>query len=171
MNVPETFFSVHEQLMLFLLSCICGGVVGVFYDIFRTLRIIFPHNTLLVVIEDIIFMCGYAFFISVFSVTAARGEMRVYYIFGNIIGFVVYILTLGAVVTAVMKKLFMLVGGLFSIILCPFKRIYAFLCKKTVLKFVGSSKNSVNYFKNIKKHLINYIGLLYNKNESKKERT
>ena len=48
MNVPETFFTVSEELVLFGLSCLAGAVIGVFYDIFRVIRIIFPHNDILI---------------------------------------------------------------------------------------------------------------------------
>ena len=58
MNVPETFFTVSEELVLFGLSCLAGAVIGVFYDIFRVIRIIFPHNDVLILIEDIIFLVG-----------------------------------------------------------------------------------------------------------------
>ncbi len=54
MRVPETFFSVSEELVLFGISCLAGAVIGVFYDVFRVIRIIFPHNAVLVTIEDII---------------------------------------------------------------------------------------------------------------------
>ena len=48
MNVPETFFTVHEELILFGLSCLFGAALGVCYDVFRSLRLIVPHNFVLV---------------------------------------------------------------------------------------------------------------------------
>ena len=76
MNVPDTFFSLHEELVLFFLSVIFGAVIGVAYDVLRVFRLVFPHNTLLTAIEDLVFLslCGLAF--AVFSFTAARGVFR-----------------------------------------------------------------------------------------------
>ena len=60
MNVPDTFFSLHEELVLFFLSVIFGAVIGVAYDVLRVFRLVFPHNTLLTAIEDLVFLslCG-----------------------------------------------------------------------------------------------------------------
>jgi hypothetical protein len=37
MIIPETYFTVHEELMLLLYSVIYGAAAGVLYDLFRTL--------------------------------------------------------------------------------------------------------------------------------------
>ena len=74
MNVPETFFTVHEELILFGLSCLFGAALGVCYDVFRALRLIVPHNFVLVMAEDIVFFIGYCIFLSAFTAAAARGE-------------------------------------------------------------------------------------------------
>ena len=53
MNIPETFFSVNDELVLFGMSCIMGAVFGVLYDVFRINRIVFAHTGFLTAIEDI----------------------------------------------------------------------------------------------------------------------
>ncbi len=166
MSVPETFFSVNEQLILFGLSCLFGGLIGVFYDVFRTARLILPHNSTLVALEDIIFLCGYAVFLTAFVSAAARGEFRFYYVIGNAIGFTLYLSTVGSAVILTIRKLLSLVKAILSFIICPFKKLYVFLCKKYTLKFVGSSKVFVKSIKNAEKLLLKRGNLLYNNKES-----
>jgi hypothetical protein len=98
MNVPETFFTVSEQLKLFLLSCLLGVPIGVFYDIFRISRITFKHSKLLVATQDIFVLLVYGAFCCVFTAYCARGEFRFFYVLGNALGFIVYYLTIGAMI-------------------------------------------------------------------------
>ena len=135
MNVPETFFSVSEELVLFGISCLAGAVIGIFYDIFRVIRIIFPHNSILVIIEDIIFLLCYGIFTVSFSSAAVRGEMRGYYILGNLTGFVIYFFTVGNVITEAIRKLFLLISRFLSFIMRPFRAAFAVICKKLSVEF------------------------------------
>ncbi|MBR6385774.1 MAG: spore cortex biosynthesis protein YabQ [Ruminococcus sp.] len=166
MNVPETFFTVSEELVLFGLSCLAGAVIGVFYDIFRVIRIIFPHNDILILIEDIIFLVGYVIFFMAFSSVSVRGEMRGYYILGNIIGFVIYFFTVGSAVTGAVRKLFLLLKKIFIFIASPFRAVFAFICKKLSVKFVGNSKIFAKCFKKSNLLLLKPYCLLYNKMEN-----
>lgn len=167
MNVPETFFSVNEQLVLFGLSCLLGGALGVFFDVFRALRVVLPHNAVLVAAEDFAFLCGYAVVLSAFVSAAARGELRFYYVIGNLLGFVLYIATVGSAVILTIRKLFSLIKAVLSFIIRPVKTLYVFLCKKYGLKFVGTSKVFVKSIKKIEILLLNNSKLLYNKKENK----
>lgn len=167
MNIPETFFSVNEELRLFGLSCLFGAAFGVIYDIFRTARLLLPHNGLLVAAEDIVFLMMYAVFLTSFAAAAARGELRFYYIIGNAAGFILYILTLGSIVIRTMEKVFSALKTIFRVVTCPFRRFFALLCKKAAAKFVGTSKNIVHIFKKIKMLLLKPVVLLYNKKVNK----
>lgn len=101
----ESFFTVSEQLQLFSLSCLLGIPVGLFYDIFRIIRIILPHNSLATALEDVLFFAVYAIFIMSFTFAAARAEFRMYFIFGNIIGFLFYYFTAGKIITGISLRL------------------------------------------------------------------
>lgn len=166
MNVPETFFSVKEEVFLFLFSCIAGVFIGVFYDIFRTVRIIIPHNAFFVFIEDIIFLAVYAVFLTSFASAQARGELRFYFIIGNAIGFIVYFFTVGTFIIRTFRKFFGFLGIIFS----PLKALYVILCKKVRGKFVENSKLFQNHKKKINFDLQSSSRLLYNIKENKKRK-
>ena len=170
MNVPETFFSVHEELILFGMSCIAGVVIGVLYDVLRALRVIFPHGTLLTALEDVLFLIGYAVFLPSFASAASRGELRFYYVIGNAAGFMLYYFTVGSIVIRIFKKLFKGVGKVLGRIFAPAKRLGILMCKKAKVKFVGSSKVLV---KSIKKSILllpKRLSMLYNESENKKRK-
>lgn len=170
MSVPETFFSVGEELRLFGMSCAFGAAFGLLFEIFRTARTLFPHNLPLIAAEDIVFLLIYAVFLPAFASAAARGELRMYFAIGNILGFVLYIVTLGSTVSAAMKKLFFAVKKLLTIIFYPFRQCYVFFRRKAEPKFVGCSKITVSYFKKIRILLQNPSSLMYNKRANNKRK-
>lgn len=147
MNVPETFFSVGEELRLFLLSCLTGTIFGVYYDVFRTLRLAVQHNKFFVLLEDILFLATYAVYLLSFASAEARGELRGYYIIGGAIGFTLYYFTVGKTVIRLMQKLTGVVKSVFAVAVKPFIAVK--------VKFVGYSKNIVKSDKNVRSHLKN----------------
>ena len=167
MIIPETYFSVSEELRLFGLSCLFGAALGTVWDVFRTARLLLPHNGLLVALEDIAFLLFYGIFLSAFAVSAAHGEMRLYYVLGNAAGFLLYLVTLGSIVSAAMKKMLLALKTVFCVITAPFRRAFVLLGKKVCVKFVGTSKVIVQKIKKSGILLRKSSGLMYNKKENK----
>ena len=170
MNVPETFFSVHEELVLFGFSCIAGAVIGVCYDVLRALRLVFPHGIWLTAAEDAVFLGLYAVFLTAFASAAARGELRFYYIIGNAAGFGLYFFTVGSIVIRTFQKLISAAGAVLRWISVPIRLVCVLICKKAKVKFVGSSKCLVKFIKKLKLLLQCRVHLLYNKTENKKRK-
>ena len=170
MTVPETYFTVSEELRLFGLSCLLGAVVGAAYDVLRVIRMTLPHNSFLVAAEDIGFLGLYAVALTAFSNAAARGEMRLYFAVGSVLGFTLYFFTIGRTITATLRKLFSVVGAVFKLILRPVRAVFALLCKKAKFKFVGNLQIIVKPLKKIKIVLLNRRLLLYNKMANKKRK-
>lgn len=166
MKVPETFFSINEEIYLFGLSCLFGIIIGVCYDVFRTARILFPHNTALVVIEDVIFMALYAVFLSSFATVCARGELRFYFVAGNAIGFTLYFFTLGSIITGALKKIYSALSNFLAALFRPARSLYV-KWQEFIHNFVTNSKNSVKRNKKKSFLLLNATHLLYNKKENK----
>lgn len=119
----ESFFTISQQAQLFLISCAFGIPLGILFDIFRVIRTILPHNTLLVAIEDILYMIIYAVFMTAFTIVCARGEYRFFYTAGNILGFSVYFFTAGNVIVGVIRRISGWFRKLFHVILSPFEKI------------------------------------------------
>lgn len=135
MIVPETFFSTSEELRLFFLSCAAGAIFGIYYDIFRTLRLTIPHHSFFVFAEDVIFLATYGIFLSSFASAEARGELRGYYVLGGIIGFTLYFFTVGKFVMSFMRKIMSILKGFLNILLKPTLKIWS--------KVVEITKNAV----------------------------
>lgn len=168
MNVPETFFTVSEELRLFLLSLAAGAVVGLCWDLLRAVRRLLPKSSLLTGALDLLFLCGYGVFLPVFSAVAARGQIRGYFVLGNIIGAVLYLLTVSRPVNSALRLLTGALRQIFMLIMKPFVSGYVLLCKKVKPKFVGISKVIVNSIKKISLLLHRRPKLLYNKMANKK---
>ncbi len=163
MNVPETFFSVPEELRLLMLSIAAGVPLGMCRDTVRALRLILPHNKLLTAAEDVLLLAGYALFLSFFASCAARGHMRLYYLVGNALGFTIYSLTLGRAMMSALE-------AVLRLILKPFSLAFVLLTKKIIPFFVYSNNLLVIYIKKAFFLLRKYAKVVYNKTENIKRR-
>ncbi|MCC8042071.1 MAG: spore cortex biosynthesis protein YabQ [Oscillospiraceae bacterium] len=104
----ETFFTLREQAELFLLSVALGVALGVLFDFFRALRIVFPPLGAMIptAICDILYfvICGLALY--ALALTKARGSVENFTIPGAVFGAVLYIAVAGNAIIGVMRKLF-----------------------------------------------------------------
>lgn len=74
-EIPDTYFTVQEQTTLFLFACLLGLPMGLLFDLFRMLRVLFRHAMVVVAIEDILFCCTCAVTLAAFTSVACRGEV------------------------------------------------------------------------------------------------
>lgn len=121
--------SIAEQTRLFLLSCGMGFLLGVVYEFFRLLRIMFSVRKRFVFIFDIAYCLLATFLGFVFILTANRGNVRWYIIFGIAAGWIIYYFALGGVavrfsrfITGIIKKI---LTFSVKIVLSPFKAIWS----------------------------------------------
>ena len=165
----DTFFSISQQTALFLLSVVLGAGLGVVYDCFRVFRIVFPpaSKKAAVAVEDIIFWLIYGFCVFCYSAVLARGQVRFFIVAGSLIGFVLYIVTIGNAVTGVIRRIVTAVckvlRKVYSTIIEPFVKILRIICQKACSVFVRSHKNTEKNERTSKKLLKNTLGLVYNK--------
>lgn len=156
LNIPETYFSVCEELRLFALSCLLGAGLGVWYDFFRLVRILIPHNTVLTAAEDLLFLAGCTAAFCCFTSGAVRSELHWWYALGTVLGMVLYLLTLGSLVTGMLRR-----------VILPVKKAFVLIGQAAVCRFVRCSKVTVRYFKKYIILLMKVPVMLYNNKESK----
>lgn len=172
--VLETFFSVSEETRLFLFSCIMGVPVGIVFDVFRVLRVIFPQNKLSVALEDIAFLLVYAVMLMTFAMLFARGEVRFYFVIGNFLGFVLYFFTVGNLLVGIIRKFAEMVKNVFSCIFRGLIKILKFvfcpISQKVRKDFVNNCKKYKQINNNVKIPLIDGYDMVYNENNIKSNR-
>ena len=169
--------SVSEQARLFLLACAAGFVIGFVYDIFRIVRITFPHPSFLIQIEDILYWALASVGMFIFLQYATAGEVRAYSIFGAALGALVYFLTLSVVImtisSAIINFVKRLLVAIFTILLVPLRFAVQILMlpygwlrallrpiKKTLGKLL---QNSLAYVKIRKQRLARDVSIILRK--------
>lgn len=102
----EAFFTVSEQLLLFLGSVLLGAGLGVIFDIFRIIRIIFPPagRDAPTAAADMLYMLIFGLGVFLFSAVFGRGEVRFFYAAGAGLGALLYLLTIGSVITGIVRS-------------------------------------------------------------------
>lgn len=147
-----------------------GAALGVVYDCFRVLRIIFPPAAKrgAVIAEDIIFWLIYGFCIFCYAAVLARGQIRFFILFGSLIGFVLYIVTIGNIITGIIRKVFeaiyRILHKVYSSLIGPFVEIKEKICQKFAPVFVRSYKNKKRIKRSVKNLLKSAAALVYNRN-------
>lgn len=121
----------------FLYSCILGIILGIYYDIFKIFRIATPFTQKQLFFCDLFFMSTSAISTFIFLLALNSGRIRVHLLAGELIGFIVYRLTLSRLIILFAKYIIntvkrvlrsikrKLVLPLFSSILKVFKFIYS----------------------------------------------
>ncbi len=81
---------LNIQVIIFLWSLVLGSILGLLYDIFKSVRFAFKSNKKHLFIQDIIYclLCGFLTFL--FSLAINRGNLRFYIIMGEFLGFFIY---------------------------------------------------------------------------------
>lgn len=125
-------FFISDQVHIFLMSILCGVIMGIINEPFRFLRYMGVSNKTSVFIQDLTFMTLIAFISFFFALCYNKGELRFFILLGELIGFLVFRYTIG-----------LITGKLFYLLRFCIKKIANF-CKtlnnmiSTILaKFLG----------------------------------
>lgn len=88
-------FTLTDQLLCFVFSLLCGGALGLFYEILRLLRVAFHSRKIFVFFCDVLFMVVFAFVSVLFSICYSRGNTRYFIVAGEVLGILIVRFTLG----------------------------------------------------------------------------
>ena len=140
-NIPDTFWTIQEELSLFGGACLLGIPAGILFDLNRLFRRMIPHrHRLTVAIEDILWMLSVAVLLLCYASGFAKGVFRFYYAVGCLLGWIIYECTLGQPTVTL----------LYRILVKPFTGIVR-ICAKGWDRFVQNTKkysNEKNFIQN-----------------------
>ncbi len=119
------------QLYLIFLFCGLGYLLGLYYDIFRIVRLIMQSGKWTVFIEDIIFCLTSTLLFFLYSLSLTGGHIRWHLTFGAAVGFWAYRVTMSKLVVWFAQKLYALILRLWSLIVAvitfPFTLLFRLL--------------------------------------------
>lgn len=147
-----------EQLKIFAISLMVGFAMGVVYEFFRLIRLISPKNRILCFVCDVLFMSLASLISFVLTVVINLGIVRWYILFGEAVGFFVYMRTVGRVSGAVFRLIRKATVKILWIIFTPFRVLW-----RLVVRIF--SKLAKKFKKIVKTLLKNRKRILYNEQE------
>ena len=159
-------FEQSEQLNLFLLSLGAGFVLGVVYDILRTIRLTISKGKTIIFIFDILYFLIFSLATFLFFLAVNKGEFRSYMIFGEILGFLFYYVSFGIAAKSFtdvfVKAIHTVFSFTFKVVTAPFRAIFRVFSKIKVKFSHIFKKLNKKYEKNRKKHLQKLRLYVYN---------
>lgn len=178
MTDTPLLLSLSAECQYFLRACLLGAALGVFFDFFRILRRSFGGGTVVVALQDLFYwlIAGYATFS--FLLRYCDGRLRWFVFCGELLGWVLFRLTLGGLfvmlgsgalnliirlVKAMIKLVIWIIRLLLKVLAAPF----VFLYRVFGIRIKTAAVNRVNYVKKVcrnrKFRLKKRVELLYNR--------
>ena len=121
--------SFAQQSTAFLYSIPLGAVLGIIYGALALLRHGFKMKKGAVIALDILYMLCCSFCVFFFSLGFLDGYIRIYVIFGCLIGFFIYRLTIGRILKRILEPIFLITIKIIAAILTKIKIIAKKLLK------------------------------------------
>lgn len=114
--------SLAGQTSAFLYSCALGAALCALYDVFRAIRLFFLPGRILTAFLDVLYFFLAAVFTFAFFMAVSQGEVRAYLYFGEMIGWLLYYETVGALLLRLQSRIFRLLRRIARKIAVPFHR-------------------------------------------------
>lgn len=119
----ETQITVQTELHRLLFAGMLGLCCGVFFDLLRLLRALFPHGNAAVFIEDALFSFLFCFVFQVDAWSFCGGVPRWPQFLGMLAGFCTYLLTIGRITAGIFRQLRQFRETIRRLLLRLFRRI------------------------------------------------
>lgn len=140
---------VAEQTRLFLLSIGFGFLLGILYDVFRTVRMIISNSKGFVLFMDLLYFAFCTFLNFCFILTLDYGKIRIYIAIAELLGWLIYYFSFGAIAIRVsrlasrlIKRFFWLIGKPFKFVLRKIKQLSVIIIRFFKKIFRKSTKKT-----------------------------
>ena len=174
-SVPQ-----NQQLIIFLASIGSGFVLGILYDVLRTIRLTISRSKASIVIFDILYFIIVGFVSFLFILAMNKGEVRLYIPAGELIGWLFYYFSFGLAairITDVLVKFFRwLFSLIFKIITFPFRlisRLVSGILRRLLRLFKKTEKFLLKIAKKLlqkaRVYVYNLFGVLLKRSNSTKK--
>jgi len=140
---------LSNQLYVFLIYCLCGIMIGVFFDIFRILRKSFKTPDIITYLQDIMFWCLTGLFLLYVIFKFNNGEIRSYIFIGIGLGVLFYLFIFSKVFikinVVIIKYIKLVLGKIISFLIFPIK-ILKNIFNKIIIENVKKLNNIIIFY-------------------------
>ena len=120
-------FASEETILLFS-SLLLGFLFGLYYEVFRLIRLALPHSSLAVGVEDLLFFLPVSLVYILFCYAFSSGLIRWFSILALFLGFLIYLCTLGKILLFFSDKIILLIKGIlkafFRFLILPIYNVF-----------------------------------------------
>ncbi len=160
----EYIQGLSVQTEIFLLSLGFGFLLGILYDVFRTLRLIISKSVSFTVFMDMLYFALCAFLIFCFDLVVDSGKIRLYVLFGDLLGWLIYYFSFGEISIKISNLIILSVRRAFRVVLKPFIKLGGHVKHKFGKIFLFYKKITRKFYKKAKFDLQKHRGMVYNLN-------
>lgn len=115
---------ITDQAYAFVMSLAFGAILCLLYDILRTLHRYVCRSRVWIFLLDVFFWVAATLATLFILIIFCKGYLRAYVFAGEIIGFVIFRLSLSSAVVFLLGILCRAVGRIFSAVSRPFRRLF-----------------------------------------------
>lgn len=132
-----------QDTALLLNSILLGFGFGLYYEIFRFIRLAVPHRGWMVFLEDLVFFLPITFVFILFTFAFSDGTLRWFSFFGVWMGFFLYLATLGKILFYFAEQILALVRRTFHFLYRITLKPLFFVLKKVTFSLFTKYKKQV----------------------------
>ncbi len=96
--------TVASQLTIFLFSAILGAALGVIYDIIGVFNAVIKENLARIFVQDVLYFIVSAVITFMYMLVTNGGEIRIYIVVGEAVGWLIYRATVGKFIYKIVLK-------------------------------------------------------------------
>lgn len=115
---------IYNQLKILLAFFVTGICIGFIFDFFRIQRKVFKLHDFITYIQDALFWIISGFLFAFVAIRYTNGELRLYMMFGVILGVILYFKLISRFFIGINTWLINLIMKFVNLIISPFKKIY-----------------------------------------------
>lgn len=116
MSTPGFTGDLVLEAAAFGQALLTGAALGLYYDLYRILRRLFPFGYAMIAVQDVIFWITGAIGVFFASVVVSGGQLRIFFVLTALVGWAIYAATVGSVLMAVVDVVLKLFGRLWSLL-------------------------------------------------------
>ena len=125
---------LREELAVMGYAAMFGVVLGMFYDLFRVLRLLMRPKPAAVFVQDLLFFSVTALLMSIFVFTFHSGSLRLYIFACAAAGAALWCMTFGRVFYRLWRRVADKIRRFFAVLSAPLRKIYAKFRQKLIQK-------------------------------------